>query len=87
MYIYLLIINAAAFMIMCLDKQLAKHHQRRIPEATLLWVAALGGTPLELLTMKLIRHKTQHRKFMWGLPAILLLQIAAAPAVWWLIRG
>ncbi len=36
MYIYLLIINAAAFMIMCLDKQLAKHHQRRIPEATLL---------------------------------------------------
>jgi len=41
MYIYLLIINAAAFMIMCLDKQLAKHHQRRIPEATpRFWAAA-----------------------------------------------
>ena len=42
MYIYLLIINAAAFMIMCLDKQLAKHHQRRIPEATLLGAAFLA---------------------------------------------
>ena len=76
MYIYLLIINAAAFMIMCLDKQLAKHHQRRIPEATLMGLAAAGGSLGALAGMRFFHHKTRHRKFTAGVPALLIAQIA-----------
>ena len=85
--VYLAAINLLSCVLTVADKRRAKRRAWRVPEATLLWVAALGGAPLELLTMKLIRHKTQHRKFLWGLPAILIAQIAAAAAVWWLIRG
>ena len=72
MYIYLLIINAAAFMIMCLDKQLAKHHQRRIPEATLLGAAFLGGS---LLGMLIFRHKTRKPKFYITVPLLLAVHL------------
>ena len=47
---------------------------RRIPESTLMLLAALGGSVSMLLTMCLIRHKTRHIKFMWGIPIILLFQ-------------
>ncbi len=70
MYIYLLIINAAAFMIMCLDKQLAKHHQRRIPEATLLGAAFLGGSLGSLLGMLILPHKTRAPKFYITVPLL-----------------
>ena len=72
MYIYLLIINAAAFMIMCLDKQLAKHHQRRIPEATLLGAAFLGGSLGSLLGMLIFRHKTKDSRFRITVPVVLV---------------
>lgn len=79
----LLLINALGFSLMCLDKRFAKKHHRRIPEATLMWVAALGGSVGSLLGMYLVRHKTKHPKFYLGIPALLLLQIALAIAVWW----
>lgn len=53
----------------------------RVPEATLLVLSALGGSVAMLLTMLLIRHKTKKAKFMVGIPAIIVLQVAAAVAV------
>ncbi len=71
---YLIAANLIAVCVTVVDKHRARRKHWRIAESTLLWVAVLGGALLMLLTMRLIRHKTQHRKFMWGLPIILLLQ-------------
>ena len=76
--IYLLIINAAGFAFMCIDKWKAKKNRWRIPEATLMGIAALGGSVGSLLGMYTFRHKTQHIKFTVGIPVILVLQIFAA---------
>ena len=78
--IYLLIMNVAGFLLMHLDKEKAKRNRWRISEATLLTVAALGGSIGSLLGMYLFHHKTRHLKFRLGLPAILAAQ--AAIAVW-----
>ena len=74
---YLLTINAAGLLIMLADKKKAKKHLWRIPEATLLTVAALGGSLGCLAGMRLFRHKTRKPKFYLGLPAILAAQLAA----------
>lgn len=73
--IYLLIINAAAFLFMLADKLKARRGSWRIPEKTLLWLAIFGGSLGALLGMNLLRHKTQHPKFSFGLPLILVCQI------------
>ena len=75
---YLLIINAVAFLLMLADKQKAKKKLWRIPEATLLTCAALGGSIGALAGMYTFRHKTKHLKFTLGVPAILILQIGIA---------
>ena len=60
------------------DKIAAKERPRhRVPENTLLLLAILGGGLAEYITMLLIRHKTRHRKFMIGLPVIILLETLA----------
>ncbi len=74
LFIYLLIMNALGFLLMLLDKHLAKKNKRRIPEATLMGVAALGGSLGCLGGMYLVRHKTLHLKFTLGIPVILALQ-------------
>ncbi len=76
--VYLLITNAAAFALMLADKWKAKKNRWRIPEATLMGVAALGGSIGALAGMYLVRHKTQHPKFTLGIPAILAVQVALA---------
>lgn len=58
------------------DKRRAKKHRRRISERTLMLLALFGGSAAEWITMRLIRHKTLHAKFMIGLPLIFLLQTA-----------
>lgn len=73
---FLLIINAAALMLMLADKIKAKKNLWRIPEATLMGVAALGGSLGALLGMQLFRHKTKHVKFFVGIPVLLALHIA-----------
>lgn len=73
--IYLVTINAAGFLIMLADKEKAKKHLWRIPEATLLTVAALGGSIGSLAGMKVFHHKTKKPKFYIGIPVILVLQI------------
>ena len=76
-FLYLLIVNAAAFLLMLVDKQKAKKKLWRIPESTLLLSAAIGGSIGSLAGMYTFRHKTKHLKFTLGVPAILILQIAA----------
>ena len=56
------------------DKAAAKTKKRRIPEATLMLLGAAGGAMPMFITMKIIRHKTRHKKFMLGLPLLILLQ-------------
>ena len=76
--LYLIILNAAAFLLMLADKLKAKRGAWRIPEATLLGTAAFGGSIGALAGMYLFRHKTRHLKFTLGLPLILIAQIALA---------
>ena len=76
--LYLLIVNAAGFLLMLIDKWKAKRNRWRIPEATLMGVAALGGSAGSLLGMYTFRHKTKHLKFTVGIPLILVIQIFAA---------
>lgn len=75
--IYLLLINALGFLLMLADKYKAKKNLWRIPEATLMGVAVLGGSVGCLAGMYLVRHKTKHPKFTLGMPVILSLQIVA----------
>ena len=75
--IYLLIINALGYTLMLVDKWKARHNRWRIPEATLMTVAALGGSVGSLIGMYTVRHKTKHPKFTLGIPLILAVQLAA----------
>ena len=75
---YLLIINAVAFIVYGIDKLKARKGRWRIPEATLLLLALVGGSIGAWLGMKVWHHKTMHLKFKYGLPAIFLLQLAIA---------
>lgn len=69
--VYLIIINAAAFLLMLADKKKAMKHAFRIPEATLLGVAVIGGSLGAVLGMRIFRHKTRKLKFTLGLPLLL----------------
>ena len=83
---YLLLVNAAGFTLMLVDKIKAKRNLWRIPEATLIGVAAIGGSIGAIAGMKLFRHKTLHPKFYIGLPVILTLQIVAAMCLLFLLK-
>ena len=76
--IYLALINAFAFAAMGIDKAKARRRARRIPEVTLLLLAAVGGSVGAILGMLLFRHKTRHAAFFIGLPVIFVLQCALA---------
>ena len=73
---YLLAINAVTFIIYGIDKYKAKNAKWRIPEATLLLMTVIGGSVGAWLGMKVWHHKTMHKKFKYGIPAILMIQIA-----------
>lgn len=73
--VYFCIISLTAIFLTLTDKYKAKRNKWRIPESTLLIVGLLGGALCEYITMKLIRHKTLHKKFMLGLPAEIFLHI------------
>ena len=76
--IYLIIVNALSFLLMLIDKQKARKKKWRIPEATLLTVAAIGGSLGTLLGMYLFRHKTKHPKFTVTVPLLLILHVGAS---------
>lgn len=73
--LYLIIVNAAAFLLMLADKQKAKRGLWRIPESTLMGVAVIGGSVGALAGMYTFRHKTRHLKFVLGVPLIFVIQI------------
>jgi len=74
--IYLLVINIATFFTYGIDKWKAKKSKWRIREISLLALAVLGGSIGAWLGMKVWHHKTMHKKFKYGVPAILILQLA-----------
>ena len=84
-FIYLGVISLIAIIITCYDKIAAKHFPgHRTPEATLLAISAIGGSVAMYLTMQIIRHKTQHKKFMIGIPVIFFIQLLLGFGVWYL---
>lgn len=60
------------------DKLMAKLKRRRVREATLLLLAAVGGSFGALFGMVLFHHKTRHKKFYLGVPGIMIVQLVAA---------
>ena len=75
---YFLLVNIVTFMTFGVDKFKSKKGRRRIPESSLLLLAAVGGSVGALLGMEIFRHKTLHAKFKFGVPAILVVQIIIA---------
>ena len=73
---YLLIVNACAFIIYGIDKYQARKAGRRIPEATLLIWAGIGGSIGAWMGMKIWHHKTLHKKFKYGIPILITMQVA-----------
>jgi len=74
LFLYLLIINAGAFLVMTADKLFAKSNVWRVPERTLLGLALFGGSIGIWSAMYIVRHKTRHKKFVIGVPLIFALQ-------------
>jgi uncharacterized membrane protein YsdA (DUF1294 family) len=75
--VYLAVINVIGFAIMGIDKQKAKRGRFRISEKTLFFVAFLGGSVGAKIGMELFRHKTHHKKFVYGIPAVIVIQLVA----------
>ncbi len=81
---YLLAVNVVTFLVYGVDKLKAKKGKWRIPESTLLLMAAVGGSVGAWLGMSLWRHKTQHKKFKFGVPAIFVVQMALSAYIYYL---
>ena len=75
---YLLAVNIATFFLYGIDKYKAKKGRWRISEATLLMIAVIGGSIGAWSGMRLWHHKTMHKKFKYGIPVIIILQVAIA---------
>ena len=75
---YVTIINTLAFIVYGIDKLKAKKGKWRIPESTLLLLAIIGGSIGAWFGIKVWHHKTLHKKFKYGIPLIVIIQIAIA---------
>lgn len=73
---YFIGINLIGFALMGIDKYKARKRAFRIPEATLFIIAVIGGSIGSIIGMYAFRHKTRHRSFVYGMPFILIVQIA-----------
>ena len=76
--LYLGVINIVAFIVYGIDKLKARKGMWRTSEATLLMLAVIGGSIGAWLGMKTWHHKTMHKKFKYGVPAIIVIQLALA---------
>ena len=74
LWVWLIIINLTAFIVMGVDKYKAKHKKWRIPEKRLFLIAGIGGSFGGIIGMYVFHHKTLHKKFAFGFPAIFCLQ-------------
>lgn len=75
---YLAAATVVTFVAYGIDKWKARHGKWRIPEATLLLLAAIGGSLGAWAGMKVWHHKTLHKKFRYGVPAIIIIQLLLA---------
>ena len=75
-YYYIAGINILTFFVYGIDKWKAKNNKWRISEATLLTLAVIGGSIGAWMGMRVWHHKTKHKKFIFGIPAIFIVQIA-----------
>lgn len=75
LWIYLLIINIIAFLVMGWDKRAAIKHNQRIPEKTLFLLALVGGSLGSIVAMIFYHHKNRKPKFLIGFPVIFVLQV------------
>ena len=82
--VWLAVINLLTFIVYGADKRRARRGKWRVPEKTLFLLPLLGGSVGALLGMRVFHHKTKHWYFVWGIPAILLAQLALA--VWLLTK-
>ena len=82
--LYLFAINVVTFLLYGIDKWRAKRARWRIPESVLLGMAAIGGSVGAWLGMRVWHHKTQHTKFRYGVPAMLVAQVAVL--VWIVVK-
>lgn len=73
--LYLTAVNLAGFAVMGIDKQKAIRHLWRIRESTLFLIALIGGSLGSIIGMRVFHHKTRHWYFVYGMPAILILQV------------
>ena len=80
--IYLAVINVATFFVYGIDKWKAKKSLWRIREASLLALVVLGGSVGAWLGMHVWHHKTQHKKFKYGVPVIIIIQLAIIGFIW-----
>ena len=72
---YFVCVNVLTFLVYGIDKWKARQGKWRISEATLLLFAVIGGSIGAWLGMRVWRHKTMHKKFKYGIPAILMIHI------------
>ena len=79
---YLAAVNVVTFTVYGIDKRKARRGAWRVPEKTLFLLPLLGGSVGALLGMKVFRHKTKHWYFVWGIPIILLAQLALTVWLW-----
>ena len=75
--VYLIVVNISAIAVYGWDKLSAKQGWQRVPEKILLLLSLLGGSLGAMAAMTFFRHKTRHLKFIYGVPMIFVLQIAA----------
>ena len=81
--LYLLFMNILGFALMLSDKRRVRRGDWRIRERTLFLAAVFGGSLGSILGMRLFHHKTRHWYFVWGMPMILILQLAAGVLFLW----
>ena len=80
--LWVLALSLADFCLMGVDKRRARRGAWRVPEKTFFLLGLLGGAPGAVAGMWTFRHKTRHWYFKYGLPALLLVQIALAVFLW-----
>lgn len=83
---YFIFISLFSVFITIADKYNSKHRKKRVPEDFLLTIGLLGGAAAQYITMVIIRHKTRHKKFMLGLPAEIIIQMAMLILVYFHIK-
>ncbi|GAF23771.1 MULTISPECIES: DUF1294 domain-containing protein [Shouchella] len=76
MLVYLSLLSVFTFIVMGMDKHNARHQKSRIPEKSLFLLAIVGGSVGLLAGMYSFRHKTRKPSFKYGIPALVVLQLA-----------